>query len=67
MDALYRDALRELAEDALLGREARERGFVSPAGTRRLLQDHLHGTRDVGQTIHALVMLELWARKVLDA
>jgi len=67
VDALYRGALRHLAEDALLGREARERGFVSPAGSRRLLQDHWHGLRDSGQTIHALVMLELWARRVLDA
>ena len=67
VDALYRGALRDLAEDCLLGRAARERGFVSPAGARRLLQDHWHGVRDGGQTIHALVMLELWAARVLDA
>jgi len=66
VDELYRKALRGLAEDALLGRRARERGFISPAGARRLLRDHLHGVRDAGQTIHALVMLELWARRVLD-
>lgn len=66
VDALYRNRLRALAEDALLGREARERGFVSPSGSRRLLEDHVNGDRNVGQTIHALVMLELWARRVLD-
>ncbi|MDJ0521534.1 MAG: asparagine synthase-related protein [Planctomycetota bacterium] len=66
VDALYRGALRDLAEDTLLGTKARERGFVAPAGARRLLRDHLHGTRSAGQTIHALVMLELWARRVLD-
>ncbi len=66
VDALYRGTLRDLAEDALLGHKARERGFVSPAGARRLLRDHLHGARSAGQTIHALVMLELWARRVLD-
>jgi asparagine synthase (glutamine-hydrolysing) len=66
VDALYRGPLKPLAEDCLLGREARERGFVSPAGARRLLEDHGHGAREGGQTIHALVMLELWARRVLD-
>jgi asparagine synthase (glutamine-hydrolysing) len=67
VDALYRGALRGLAEDTLLGQKARERGFIAPAGARRLLRDHMHGVRSVGQTIHALVMLELWARRVLDA
>ncbi len=66
VDALYRGRLRDLAEDALLGQKARERGFVSPAGARRLMRDHLHGAKSAGQTIHALVMLELWARRVLD-
>lgn len=66
VDALYRGALRDLADDTLLGQKARERGFIAPAGARRLLRDHIHGVRDVGQTIHALVMLELWARRVLD-
>jgi asparagine synthase (glutamine-hydrolysing) len=67
VDELYRTTLRGLAEDCLIGRRARERGFIAPAGARRLLRDHWHGARDVGQTLHALVMLELWARRVLDA
>jgi asparagine synthase (glutamine-hydrolysing) len=66
VDAFYRGPLRSLAEDVLGGRTARDRGFVSPAGARRLLRDHLTGTRNVGAVIHALVMLELWARRVLD-
>ena len=66
VDTLYRTTLRGLAEDALLGTKARDRGFLSPAGARRMLRDHLHGARNVGQTIHAFVMLELWARRVLD-
>ncbi len=66
VDEMYRGPLRGLAEDCLLGQRARERGFVSPAGARRLLSDHIHGARTVGQTLHALVMLELWARRVLD-
>ena len=67
VDTLYRTTLRGLAQDALLGAKARDRGFLSPAGARRLLEDHEHGARQAGQTIHAFVMLELWARRVLDA
>ncbi len=67
VDVLYRGPLRALAEDALLSQKARERGFLSPAGARRMFRDHLHGTRQSGQTIHAFVMLELWARRVLDS
>ena len=66
VDDFYRGPLRDLAEDALLGRTARERGFVSPAGTRRLFRSHLSGVRNAGAVLHALVMLELWARRVLD-
>ena len=29
--------------------------------------DHLRVTRNLGPVVHALVMLELWARRVLDA
>jgi len=66
VDAMYRGPLRDLAEDALLGRASRDRGFIAPAAARRLLRDHLHGARSAGSMIHALVMLELWARRVLD-
>ena len=66
VDALYRGALRPLAEDALLGQRARERGFVSPVGVRRLFRAHLVGRINAGQIIHALVVLELWARRTLD-
>ncbi len=66
VDDLYRTSLRDLAEDLLLGRPLRERGFVSTAGAGRLLGEHLRGGRNLGAVIHAVVMLELWARRVLD-
>lgn len=66
VDAMYRGPLRGVAEECLLSKRPRERGFISPAGARRLLSDHLHGARTAGQTVHALVMLELWAQRVLD-
>jgi hypothetical protein len=32
----------------------------------RVMRDHLRGIRNGGAVLHALVMLELWARRVLD-
>lgn len=66
VDVLYRGALRGLAEDVFASRSMRERGFVSPHGAMRVMRDHLRGTRAGGAALHALVMLELWARRVLD-
>ncbi len=66
-DALYAGALLPLAQDVLLSRRARERGFTDPATVERVVRDHAAGRASRGAVIHALVMLELWARRVLDA
>jgi hypothetical protein len=66
VDALYRGPLRPLAEDTLGSRRTLERGFVEPAAARRLLREHSTGSRTAGAVLHAMVMLELWARRVLD-
>lgn len=66
VDPLYRGALRGLAEDVFASRSMRDRGFVSPHGAMRVMRDHLRGIRSGGAVLHALVMLELWARRVLD-
>ena len=66
VDVLYRGALRGLAEDTFASRSMRDRGFVSPHGAMRVMRDHLRGIRSGGAVLHALVMLELWARRVLD-
>ena len=65
-DALYAGPLCPLAEEILTSRPARERGFTDPEAARRLLHEHLTGKRAAGAVIHALVMLELWARRMLD-
>ncbi|MHC5012281.1 MAG: asparagine synthase-related protein, partial [Planctomycetota bacterium] len=67
VDPLYRGPLRPLAEDLLTSKALRERGFISPVGALRVLREHLRGGRDLGAVIHTLVMLELWAQRVLDA
>jgi asparagine synthase (glutamine-hydrolysing) len=66
VDELYRGPLRPLAEEMLASRRTIERGFVAAPGARRLLHDHAVGSRNAGSVLHALVMLELWARRVLD-
>jgi len=66
VDALYAGPLCPLAEDLLTSRRARERGFVDPEAAQRVLHDHVTGDRSRGSVLHALVMLELWARRVLD-
>lgn len=65
-DALYSGPLCPLAEDVLTSRRARERGFVDPEATQRLLREHVTGKRLRGALLHALVMLELWARRAVD-
>lgn len=66
VNTLYRGPLRPLAEELLCGPRTRARGFLNPLGGRALLRDHLTGARNVGAVLHAFVMLELWARRVLD-
>jgi asparagine synthase (glutamine-hydrolysing) len=66
VDELYRGPLRDLAESCLLDGPGLERGFLHPEGVRRLYREHLCGARNAGAVIHALVMLELWSRRVLD-
>jgi asparagine synthase (glutamine-hydrolysing) len=65
-DALYAGPLRPLSEDLLLSRRTRERGFTDANAVTRILREHATGKRPAGRVVHALVMLELWARRVLD-
>jgi asparagine synthase (glutamine-hydrolysing) len=65
VDALYRGPLRPLAEEVVYGRSMRERGLVAPAGAVQVLKEHLRQERDAGAVLHAIVMLELWSRRVL--
>jgi asparagine synthase (glutamine-hydrolysing) len=60
-----RGPLRSLMEDALLGREARERGVFAPGPVERWVREHLSGKRDHRDRLWLLLMFELWARKFL--
>jgi len=43
-----------------------DRGWLQPDAVRRLLAEHAIGTRDWGQQLWTLMILEIWARLALD-
>ena len=59
----FREELRDLAGDVLLGPAARGRGQFRPAAVEALLTEHSSGSADHGARIWALLMLELWQRR----
>jgi asparagine synthase (glutamine-hydrolysing) len=62
----FRGELRGYLEDMLLSPRARARPFFDPVAVRRLIDTH--GTRrDRSAQLWALLVLELWARRFLDA
>jgi asparagine synthase (glutamine-hydrolysing) len=67
LGAWFREPLRELAGDVLLGPRARARGQLRPAAVERLLAEHVRGERDHGHRLWCLLVLELWQRSWLEA
>jgi asparagine synthase (glutamine-hydrolysing) len=61
-----RGAWHSVAQDVLLDRRARERGLVNPTAVSALLDAHRSGRRDAGDSIWALLNLELWYRTFID-
>jgi glycosyltransferase involved in cell wall biosynthesis len=64
--AWLRGELAPYVRAALDNRTFFDRGWVRPEFVRRLLADHFTGTRDWGEQIFTLLVLEVWARLVLD-
>jgi asparagine synthase (glutamine-hydrolysing) len=65
LDRWFREELRPLAHDLLLGGE--DRGLFRRAELERLLGDHVERRADHGHRLWCLCMLELWQRTFLDA
>ncbi len=61
-----RGEMRPLAEEFLLGKQARSRGLFDPAYMRRMLDQHISCSLDHAQRIWALMVLEAWHRTFLD-
>jgi asparagine synthase (glutamine-hydrolysing) len=62
----FRGSLRQLPETILLDPVAVDRGIFRPDRVRRLIDQHLSGTRDNASRIWALIQLELWFRTYID-
>ena len=58
--------LREAARELLLGERSRARGYFRPEAVRRVLDEHVAGTRNRAGQLWTLMMLELWHREVAD-
>jgi asparagine synthase (glutamine-hydrolysing) len=63
----FRNELRDLAYDTLLGPRAVARGYFRPQAVRRLLDEHVNGVRKWNEQLWNLTMLELWHRTFIDA
>jgi len=59
-------SLRPFVSDTLLGRRARERGWLEPQRVEALLKPGATAHSRRGQSIWTLLCLELWARAFLD-
>jgi len=62
----FRGRLRELFADTLLAPLTLQRGYFEPAFVRRIVGEHLAGTRDHTLRLWQLVMFERWHRLYLD-
>ena len=66
LDRWFRAELRPMAEDLLLGRAARERGFFEPAAVAGLWSRYVGGRDEGFMQIWTLINFELWCRAFLD-
>jgi asparagine synthase (glutamine-hydrolysing) len=63
----FREELRTVATDVLLGETARARGQMRPGVVAQLLDDHVSGRADHAHRLWCLLMLELWQQHHIDA
>ena len=66
IDEWFRCEWRTLAQDVLLDAGTRQRGWWDETCVRRMLEEHLSGKHSHGERLYQLVILELWARSILD-
>ena len=65
LDRWFREELRELSHDVLLG--GADRGLFRRSELARLLREHEERRADHGHRLWCLCMLELWQRTHVDA
>ena len=63
----FRGNLRELFADTLLTPASLQRGYFQPAFVRRIVNEHLSGTRDHTLRLWQLVVFEKWQQQYVHA
>ena len=66
IDEWLKGELREFAYDTLLSTQARQRGLITPAYVKTMLDEHCGGVRQHHTRLWALLMLELWFQMWID-
>jgi asparagine synthase (glutamine-hydrolysing) len=66
LDHWFRNELRDMAYDILLGKRAAERGYFRQETIKNMLDDHVTGRWNWQNHIWNLLMLELWHRMFID-
>ncbi len=67
LDYWFRNELKAMAYDTLLGQRAMGRGYFNRDYVREILDDHVSGKWNWQYHIFNLLMLELWHREFIDA
>src|SRR5205085_70413 len=62
----FRGNLRELFADTLLSPASLQRGYFQPSFVRRIVDEHLAGTRDHSWPLWQLVLFERWQQQYVD-
>jgi len=62
----FRNELKEMAYDTLLGQRAVERGYFRKEYVKKILDEHVAGKWNWQYHIYNLLMLELWHREFID-
>lgn len=63
----FREELRDLPGEVLLGGDARVHAYLKPEAIRRLISEHHEGTADHSLRLWVLLQLEMWHREVVES
>jgi asparagine synthase (glutamine-hydrolysing) len=66
IDDWLRCEWRPLLQDVLLDVKTGQRGWIEAQEIRRLIEEHLTGRASHGRRLYQILLLELWARTLLD-
>lgn len=62
----FRGEMKPFLNEILLSEQASKRGIFKQEKVEQLIAHHINGTRDNGQGLWTLLMLELWFQKFID-